>query len=270
MAPDLISTTFELNLPNKRHVLDDSAPTRPGTPSLWFAQKFPDQVKKYGCPFLEIRQSSCDGVSLITPVHINVDFFAAMLGGDERLGHSVVYFEPELCFYYREPILQLYKATSPEKLQTYYRAMILRCLQEMTSDVSKINMFAEFRSDKTAKSVVQRAKSVLAADSSFFSATSKNQRIRGVELHERLARRFVDELLTSEPGQILMLKDAYTTFCLMLKKQELNLLKRSDFKAIVTPLIRDEFNVGFRNDLVVGGSAGIRGWKNVRLQAVPG
>lgn len=269
MVPNIISTTFELNLPKKRHLLDDSPQPEPCTPSAWFALRFQDQVKRFGSPFLEMRQSSCGGFSLITPVHINVDFFAAMLGGDAKLGHSVIYFEPEMQFYYREPTQQLYKTTSAEKLQNYYRAIILRCLQEMGSEVSKISMFADFRSDKTAKAVVQRAKSILAAGPDFFSATSPHQRIRGIELHERLARRFVEELLTSEPGRILMLQDAYATFCSMLKKQELNPLKRSDFKAVVTPLIRDEFNVGLRNDLVMGARAGIRGWKNVRLQSMP-
>jgi hypothetical protein len=89
--------------------------------------------------------------------------------------------------------------------------------------------------------------------------------IRGIELHERLARKFVDELLTCESGQILMLHDAYTAFCNLLKQRELAPLKRSNFKAIVVPLIRDEFNVALRNDLVVDGRQGVRGWKNVRL-----
>jgi hypothetical protein len=117
---------------------------------------------------------------------------------------------------------------------------MMKCAQEMPAQVHKLNLFHEFRSDKTAKAVVNRAKSVLAADSSFFSATSLHQRIRGIELHERLARKFVDELLTADSGQILMLHDAYSAFCSMLKKRELEPLKRSDFKAIVAPLIRSD------------------------------
>src|SRR5208283_1679102 len=100
-----------------------------------------------------------------------------------------------------------------------------------------------FRSDKNARAVTNRAKSILAASQDFFSATSPHQRIRGIELHERLARKFVDELLTADSGQILMLHDAYSAFCSLLKQSELEPLKRSDFKAIVSPLIRDEFDV---------------------------
>jgi hypothetical protein len=39
---------------------------------------------------------------------------------------------------------------------------------------------------------------------------------------------------------------------------------------MVVPIIKDEFDVALRNDLVVDGKQGIRGWKNVRLnQALP-
>lgn len=100
--------------------------------------------------------------------------------------------------------------------------------------------------------------------------TSPHQRIRGVELHERLARRFVEELVTAEPGKVLLLPDAYGAFCSMLKERALDPLKRSDFKAMVVPMIKDAYNVCLRNDLVVDDRQGVRGWKNVALnQTVP-
>ena len=136
---------------------------------------------------------------------------------------------------------------------------------------AKLNVWAEFRSDKNARTVIQRAKSILSAGSDFFSATSPHSRICGIELHERVARKFVDELLMSEPGQILKLADAYTVFRSLLKQRELPDIKRSEFKAVVGPLIHDQFNVALRNDLpgVDGGS--VRSWKGVRLlQTVPG
>lgn len=263
-----IFNTLELNLPKKRMWAEEQIVVKPRTPSEWFAERFPEQIKQYGCPFLELRESTCDGFTRVMPISINVDFFAAMLGGDLRLGHSVVYFEPEMQFYYLEPVLQLYKPTSAEKLQNLYRAMLIRCAQELNNETHKLNLFHEFRSDKTAKAIVNRAKSILAADHTFFSATSPHQRIRGIELYERVARRFVDELLTHEPGQILRLADAYAVFRGLLKQRELPDIKRSDFKAVVGPLITSNFNVALRNDL---NGAGVRGWKNVKMiQTVPG
>ena len=79
------------------------------------------------------------------------------------------------------------------------------------------SLFHEFRLDKTARQVAQRAKSVLAADSSFFSPTSHYQRIRGIELHERIARSFVERVLARVPGETLLLTGAYLHFCEYLK-----------------------------------------------------
>ena len=74
----------------------------------------------------------------------------------------------------------------------------------------------------------------------------------------------MDELLTSETGQILKINDAYAIFRQLLKERELPDIKRIDFKAVVVPLIKDQFNICLRNDL--GGSA--RGWKGVKMLPV--
>ena len=86
-----------------------------------------------------------------------------------------------------------------------------------------------------------------------------------------MARVFVDQLLTSEPGQILKLHEAYTTFLALLKERDLPNIKRSDFKAVAGPLIREQFDVALRNDLPGTDGGGVRGWKNVKLvRTVPG
>jgi hypothetical protein len=70
----------------------------------------------------------------------------------------------------------------------------------------------------------------------------------------------------SSPVQILRLADAYAVFRSLLKQRDLPDIKRSDFKAVVAPLITENFNVCLRNDLE---GAGVRGWKGVKLQSVP-
>ena len=264
MEPETF-TRLELNLP-QTSLFEKPVPR---TPSEWFALKFADAVNRFGCPFLEMRQSSVDGFLKITPVSINPDFFAAMLGGDSGLGHSVVYYESEMQFYYFEPLQNLYRPTTPEKLQNYYRAMMLRCAQELNGETDKLNLFQEFRSDRISKAVVNRAKSILAASPDFFSATSPHNRIRGQELHERLARKFVEELLCAESGQVLYLADAYAHFTKLVREKNLDVIKLSDFKGLVVPLIQEQFGVRLRNDLVVDERVGIRGWKNVKLQTGP-
>jgi hypothetical protein len=154
--------TLELNLPLSNQAALFQYP-RTETASVWFAKSFPETAKNHGVPFVEIRETSCDGFTRVTAISINIDFFASMLGGESELGHSIVYFEPEIQFYYREPLTGMFKPTSAEKLQTYYRAMMMRCAQELPDENNKLNLCVEFRKDGVAKAVVNRAKSVLAA-----------------------------------------------------------------------------------------------------------
>lgn len=239
----------------------------PKTPNEWFGRRYPEQIEKFGSPFLELVEIIDNFTHQVIVISLNHDFFASALGGRSDLGHRVVYFEPEMQWYFKDSD-GIYKPTTAEKLANLYRALMMKCAQAMPANVHKLNLFHEFRNDKTARAVVQRAKSILAADHTFFSATSTHQRIRGIELFERVARKFVDELLTSEPGQILKLADAFAVFRGLLKQRELPDIKRSDFKAVIVPLIRDQFNVALRNDL---DGAGGRGWKGVKmLQSGPG
>jgi len=253
-----MQTTLELNVA-------EGEEDEPITPNSYFQSLFPSHTAQFGSAFLQLRETEA-GKTRVNPISINLDFFASIIS-DPALGLSVVYFEPEMQFYYNSAFQPVFKPTSSEKLQSLYRGLLMKAAQSFTKDVNILNLFVEFRSDKIAKAVVQRAKSILAADSSFFSPTSPNQRIRGVEVVERVARRFVDEVLSAEPGQILKLGDAYAVFRGLLKERDLPDIKRSDFKAVVAPLITSSFNVCLRNDLA---GAGVRGWKGVAIQSGPG
>lgn len=80
-----------------------------------------------------------------------------------------------------------------------------------------------------------------------------------------MARRFVDALPTCEPANVLLLADAYAAFCKLVKQENLEPVKRANFKAMVVPLIKEQFNGCLRNDLRIDGRQGVRGWKNVKL-----
>ena len=48
------------------------------------------------------------------------------------------------------------------------------------------------------------------------------------------------------------------------KQRELEPIRRSQFRALIMPLVRESFDVGLRNDLFVNENHSV-GWKNVRL-----
>jgi hypothetical protein len=67
------------------------------------------------------------------------------------------------------------------------------------------------------------------------------------------------------------LANAFIAFRGLSRQHELPDIKRSDFKAVVGPLIREQFDVALRNDLARSESGGVRGWKNLKMiHAAPG
>jgi hypothetical protein len=248
---------------------DPGTEKKPTTPSEYFSKMFPEQAKIWGCPFIELAEDRSDGLKKINPLAPNLDFLAAILGGDSRLGHKVIYLEGEMQWYYLEPRNGIFKPTSAEKLSNLLRALLVRCAEELPDSVHKLNLFLEFRSDKTIRAVIHRAKSILAAEYTFFSVESKHQRQKGVEVHERLARVFVEQVLERQAGEVLTLTNAYLYFCEYLRGRGMVPVKRSIFKGMFTPLIRDAFKLGLRNDVIdQATNHQTAGWKGLRALEV--
>jgi len=238
--------------------------TKIKTASQWFCNLFPSSAKTHGAPFLENRISSVDGFSSSSPLSVNESFMASALGGDRRLGHSVIYWLPESQFYYFDPVDQLYHATTEAKLGDLLRALFARCALELQKDINIFQLFTSFRSDPVIKSIVERAKSILSVSEDFFSATSPRSRVNGIELHERLARVFIEKALSAKSNEILLVGLAYESFAKIVRDKDLAPIKRSVFKEMMKPLVREKFNVCLRNDLVVGDRYS-QGWKDLAL-----
>ena len=238
--------------------------TEPKTPNGWFVQRYPQAYKNHGSPFLELVEPLDQFTVQVLPVTINHDFFAAFLGGRKDLGHHVIYFEPEMQWYFRDSG-GIYKPTTPEKLQNQYRALMMKCAQDMPANVHKLNLVHEWRSDRACKMIAQRAKSILAADQSFFSATSLNQRIRGPELYERLLRVLVETMLQPSEGSSLTVTQAYLVFCKLAQQHSLGQIKRSMFKEIMRDLVRDEYGLGLRRDVPDASNKHQEAWKGLKL-----
>lgn len=236
------------------------------TPAEWFSYRYPEETRIYSCPFIEHRQPLVNGFEAVTPLDINYDFFAGILKGDSKLGHSVVYYEPELQFYFKDSD-SIYKTTSPEKLQNHLRALLLKCAQEMPQNVTLLNLFSKFRSDPCTKLIIQRAKSILAADESFFSPTSPNQRKVGPELPERLARVFTEQMLEKRPGSILTVTQAYTIFSHLSLQKNLKPIKRAPFRQMMVDLMKNTFDLSIRRDVKDENGLQQEGWQGIATLA---
>ena len=122
-------------------------PTGCKTANQWFCAKFPVQVKVFGSPFLEQSGTDQIGLATSTPVVPNIDFFAACLGGDQTIGHRVIYHADELQFYYYDPADQMFHATTDAKMGNLYRGFMARCAAEVNGEAHLVGTFGSFRSD---------------------------------------------------------------------------------------------------------------------------
>lgn len=232
---------------NIRHLGDQTWPSELKSASDWFLQMFPTQARVFGSPFLEQNQPGHGNSNPLSP---NLDFLAGCLGGDERLGHRVIYYAAELQFYYFDPRDHMYHATTDQKLGNLLRGLLARCASEIKGEGHLFNVFHTFRSDALVKAVVSRAKSVLEAAPEFFGVKSQHQRVAGPEIHERLAQVFAQQLLESHPGSILTVGQSFTLFNHFAKTKNMPPIKRSDFKSMMAEVIRDAYGLGVRNDLM--------------------
>jgi hypothetical protein len=190
---------------------------------------------------------------------------SSILGGN-YMERGVIYWGGECQFYYYDTQDHIYHPVSDVKLGDVMRGYFARAAFDLQKDVNVYHLFTTFRSNSVINNIVERAKGILLASDQFFSATSPHQRINGIELHERLARMFVERLLVSRPNEVILVSAAYERFASIIRERELVPIKRSQFKDLVSPIIRERFGSGLRGDLVVDGRYQ-RGWKDLALNA---
>ena len=159
----------------------------------------------------------------------------------------------------------MFHATTEQKLQNLLRGYLSRCAETMKGDAAKFQLFHSLRSDAVVKTVTNRCKSILASSPDFFGVNSPNHRVAGPEIHERICRVFVEQI-EREPGQILTLKFAYELFSQFLKQKNMPVLSRAEVKVMLGELIREQYGLGLRNDLVSMESQTQQcGWRGLRL-----
>jgi len=224
----------------------------------WFSSKFPVQVSVFGSPFLEQHEVGLDREAVITPIIPNLDCLAACLGGDERLGHRVIYYVSELQFYFYDPVDQMYHSTTPEKLGNYLRGLLARCATEVKGEGHLFNAFHTFRTDQVVKAVVNRAKSVLEAGPDFFG-------VKSPQLYQRLALVFAEQMLRLDGNSTLSISQTFALFNKFAAAKNMPAIKRRDFKGLISWAIDDAYGLGVRHDILnVETQKQQTGWKGLR------
>jgi hypothetical protein len=238
----------------------------PATPSEWFGRRFPAEVKRWGCPFLEeVAVDRVTGKKRITATALNDCFLASTLS-DSQLGHSVVFLESEQQWFFLDPHDQLYHSTSETKLTTLLSCLLVRCAEEMPSTVDKVNLFVKFRDDQQLKAVVKKGRAILEADSTFFAPGSPHRRIELTEQPAQTARRFIQSTVKPQPGHLLSVNDCYLEFSGFCRNNGIEPVQRRFFRQLIVDVIKEEFGVCFRSDLRDAEGRFLRGWKGLAVE----
>ncbi len=269
MEPNQMNQRWQLMRGDDSVFHDPNQPVKePATPSEWFVRRFPYETERWGCPFLELATTR-DGYTVMTPAALNDNFFAAILN-DRQLLHSVVYFEPDGQWYFRESRDHLYHPTSEAKLIVLLSWLLLRCAEELGGEkanrVDLYQLFVKFREEEVLKGVVKKGRSILAADESFFSADNLHRRIEGPEQHQQAARQFIATVVKPQAGRMLTVNECFETFNLFCHDRDVEPIERRFFKQMIVEIIKEEFGLGLRSDLKNADGRYLRGWKGLAVE----
>ena len=247
-------------------ILEEHATDCPArSPSDYFSKRFPALAQRYGPPILESVETLLDQSTTTTPVALNEDFFGAAIGGDEELGHHVVFYLPEQQFYFFDSRVHRYEPTTEQKLVFLLSQYLIQCAAEMPQDVEIAKLFIELRKEDNLRKVVRRAKALLAADESFFGESSPNKRLKGPESHSSVAKVFAREILKPDPESNLTITECFETFNEFCQDKGLDPINRRVFKSLIAEVIREEFNLGLRHDVLGINNRQQHGWKGLVL-----
>jgi len=155
------------NLNRIMEVLQDlpaPEPTNGSAPELWFAERYPDVVKRHGA-VLRVDEGA-DGTQYVTA--INEDFLAAALGPLGTPNEPLVYARDQDCFYRYRPDAGIYVPESEPDVMMRLSGLLLTCVRECETDVDLRNMTFRLRKTSNLRGAVQRAKGVLAVSQDYF------------------------------------------------------------------------------------------------------
>ena len=240
----------------------------------YFHTRFPNPFERYGPALLEEKQSIRLGMSpQWTPVYLNIDFAAAMLGGDFGLGHSVVFYRPEATFYFFDMRVDAYCRTSDQKIELLASNHLVKAAEACAPSVNTRPIFQDFRSQSTLKAITERAKTILEADQTFFDGPHGKVRfIDGYKLKpqdEPTHRLFIREAVARQPGARMTMSEVYVRYLMYCRKLHLPALPKDEFKPAVAVEIEELFNQRSRNDVPDDLGKHQHGWKNLSCLPVP-
>jgi len=242
------------------------------TPGSWFGSRFPEVAERFGRAFFEETVVGMNGGPVIRASVINEDFFAAMLGGEKRLGHRMVHLPGE-GFLYHDPKVNAFSITSDQKVEILLSNYLIKCAEDMGRNVDSKLLIKEHRSPSVLASIVSRARTVLEADPRFFQGINGARRHAHGTIFQPATisspEDFIHNAFTRSEGCSVVVGEAYQEFLRYCQMGNLTRVEFTEFKRVARELVFEKFQLGLRHDIRTPEGRQTHGWKHVRLLPEP-
>jgi hypothetical protein len=170
---------------------------------------------------------------------------------------------PERKFYFFDCRFNYYVSTSEEKLKLLLSQYLIQCAEAMPTGVNIQRLFLELRTDENLQNIIKKARSLLAAGQSFFSLESGNIRIEGPEFYGHVAKQFTQEKLRLNPAETLTITECFESFSRFCVDKRMQPIERRDFRSLMGDIIKEEFSLSLRHDLLGKNMKQQQGWKGL-------
>jgi hypothetical protein len=244
----------------------------PRTPNEWFTFRFPEAASQFGPPFFESAEPNLYGAQVQIPSILNEDFFAALLAGERRLGHRMVYC-PGDGFWFHDPRVDAFCATSDTKVELLLSNYLVKCSESTKAFADTKLLVTEHRRPATLSRIVTKAKTVLEADPCFFEGANGQARYiegkRVLPLLEPSPQLFIKSAITKQEGALMSASEAYLAYITYCDRNNLPKTEYSAFKASAGELIYERFQLRIRHDIKTDSGTSTHGWKHIALLPEP-
>ena len=241
-------------------------------PNEWFRVRVPELFERFGAAFVQERTGNGFETTRIVPVQMNDDFFAALLGGQKRLGHQVVHC-PRTGFWFYEPRVRAFCPVNEGKMLILLSNYLVRCAGQMPPAVNVVPLMDLFRKGSLLQGIVDRAKVLLEADPCFFEGMTGRPRWvagrRMEALPEPSPVLFLKDSVERREGATLSVGEVYQHYIRFCSERGIVRMDWGIFKSAVKEAFFELFNARMRHDIVERDGRQTHGWKHVGILGTP-
>ena len=252
----------------KEYVSFDFPHEQSPTPENWFNLKFPEEVRRYGKPFLCNTVFNGVGKEALRPQVLNEDFFAAMLGGEKGLAHQIVYC-PGDGFWFWDPTVEAFCPTTEAKVELLLSNYLVKYGEAFRTGLDVMFLYENHRKPAVLKRVVNKAKAVLEADAGFFQGELGQPRYvdgkRVLPQQEPSPLLFINNAVGRQEGAFMTASDVYLEFCRFCEAAGQLKLTLTEFKSLAAKAIYEKFQLSLRHDIRSDDGRQTHGWKDIAL-----